>query len=150
MRVLVILALLALLPFAPALADTVTSGSEGVNGGYVDAGAWKLYEVWTGGGHLVLTLDWQKGLVPFGADYDLRLYPPGSLDDGVLNENPVAVSEQRSFTAGHEGIDVIVPAGSYVLAVVPWQAQGETYTLRANGAITVIEPPAPGVEFTYP
>jgi hypothetical protein len=145
-----LLVLLALLPFAPAHADSATGGSEGVNGGYVDVGAWDLFEVDAGGGVLSISLDWGKGLVPFGADYDLRLYPPGSLDDGVLDENPVAVSERRSFNEGHEGIDAALPPGRYVLAVVPWQAQGETYVLRANGSLTVVEPPAPGVEVTYP
>jgi|SRR5581483_7591657 len=151
MRRLCALALLlvALSPLAGA--TDVAGSSYGVNGGYVDVGLWRLYEIDHPGGVLDLQLSWSLGLFPCGAKYDLYLYPPGSLDDGVLNERPLAISEDHACNHHFQELLLSEPAARYVIAVVPWQAEGEVYQLHASaGNFYVVSPPAPGTIITCP
>lgn len=150
MRALLVVLFLLLVPVAPA--ETERGGTYGVDAGYVDVGLWDLwyYDKTEGTSLATLSLTW--GTSPFpGADYDLLLYPPGSLDDGVLDEAPIATSETRSLTQRIETIHLVLPEAKYVVAVVAHQAQGETYTLAADpGWLTDTYPPAPGVRGDCP
>lgn len=145
----VLLALLvAALALAPLAAGTTATGSTyGVNGGYAYAGVWIVYEFDKVGGTspAVFDLTWEKSLFP-GADYDLRLYRPGSLDDGVLrNSELLNASETRSFATRHESLARVLPEGKYVVAVVPFQTQGERFTLSAEPGWLNLAGRAPGV-----
>ena len=132
-----LLALLALAPAAPA--DTSTGGTYGVAVGDLwDAGNWNTYWwSWKGTGPVSINLTWTSA----GADYDLLLYPPGAIDDGVLDEEPIAEASARSSAVRKETISLPslpanVGAQEYVLAIVAHHATGETYRLTT---------PEPGV-----
>ena len=128
---LLIAAVLLLLPIAGA--DEVEGGTVGLNLGLVAPGVWDAFDFATSGGAIVITLDWEEpGTFPF-ADYDLRLYRPGSLADGDLSDNELmAESSQHPYAHAAERIDASIAPGTYVVAVAPFQAQMETYTLTAN------------------
>lgn len=132
--VLVLLALLALPPAVPA--ETRTGATYGVNLGYWDVGNWNTW--WfgkAGTGPATITLTWNNGIFP-GTDYDLLVYAVGAMDDGVLNERPIAEASTRSFVVRHESLTLNLPPTTfnkeYLIAVVAHQAQGETYTLSAD------------------
>lgn len=130
-----------------ALADTRTGGAYGMNGGAASVGVWDVYFFDKVGGTstATLALNWTNGLFP-GADYDLRLYRPGALDDGVLRDNElITASEQRSFTVRSESITRVLAEGKYVVAIVPFQAQGERFTLSADPGWLNVAGRAPGV-----
>lgn len=147
-----LLLLLALAPPLPAAgAGSGSEGGVGMNLGYVDVGLWDLwyFDKVDGASWATFHLTWEGSLL--GADYDLRLYPPGSLDDGALDEPALAWSEARAFSPRSEGFSLSLPEGKYVLAVVPYQAQGERYVVTADpGWLTDIDPPAAGVQLLCP
>lgn len=150
-RVRAIVLLLALLACAPlASADVRTGSAYGVNGGYADAGLWDAYTWNHWGGDGALGLTWDLGLFPCGADYDLWLYPPGALDDGVLDEQPLAISESHACGHAREDIARSLPAGSYVVVVIPWQAEGEHYRLESSTGSLQYTALTVGTEFTCP
>jgi hypothetical protein len=125
--------LLVLLAPTLATAASQTGSTYGVNGGYVQAGLWDTYTFDHVGGAATIQLTWAAGSVPCGADYDLWLYPPGALDDGKLTEQPIATSESHNCGAPKsEAISILLPSAKYVIAVVPWQAEGEVYHLTTN------------------
>lgn len=134
--VLVLLLAPAALAGVAAAGPLVTGGSVGVNGGYASAGVWDLHwfviEKEAGTTAATLNLTWAPSLFP-GADYDLRLYREGALEDDVLqDEELLAESSTRSFSVRAERLEVTLAPGQYVVAVVPFQAQRETYTLRSD------------------
>lgn len=145
------LAFLALL-MVPALAQAngAGSGTVGVNAGYAEAGLWDVYTFDHLGGTAVVTLDWEAGVFPCGASYDLVLYPPGSFDDRRLTEQPIAVAEARGCGNTHQGIAMALPSAKYVVAVVPHQAEGEGYWLEADPGWVNYVATAAGTEVTYP
>lgn len=137
--------LLALAPLAAA--DSRTGSTYGMNGGLVQAGVWDVYTFDKVGGTSTATirLTWDASLFP-GADYDLRLYRPGALADGVLRDDElVTAAETRSFSTREEVITRTLADGKYVVAVVPFQAQGERFTLSADPGWLNVAGRAPGV-----
>lgn len=151
MRTLALLALVAMLP--PLVgAQTVSGNAVGVNGGCVDVGLWDVYWWSTGGGALSLDLTWAR-LPVLGADYDLMLYRGNALDDGVLTQDElIASAEHHGSGPAHEQLAFAsLPGGLYVVAVVPYQAEGETYSLTAPGQLQhATYGPTPGVEAYSP
>lgn len=146
------LVLLLALPLVPlAGADQESGSSVGVNLGYVSPGVWNLYTFATPGGPVTLTLSWQQPLAfPF-ADYDLRLYVPTALDDGSLVDSElIAQSSQHPYKHHDERIDTPVGAGTYWVAVVPFQTQNERYTLTANPGDLQFAGPAVGYQGQMP
>lgn len=134
-RVMSRLVLLALVALAPlAVADEEQGSTYGANLGYVAPGLWDTYWLSTPGGVVSAALSWaETGVFPF-ADYDLHLYAPGAFDDGFLEPSElVAESSQHPYAHHDEALTYAAPSGGlYVVAVVPFQAQGETYTLSAS------------------
>lgn len=134
--VFVVLALVALLlpPLVPA--DTRTGSAYGFDLGYFHAGSWSTF--WYGKdqpGDAVITLTWARGVLP--SDYDLLVYAPGAMDDGFLGEQPIYQSSTRTFAVRSE--QIVVPDlplttfnNEYVIAIIPHQAQGETFTLSVS------------------
>lgn len=144
----VLFALLAVFATLSPLAgaDSKSGSTYGANGGFAYAGVWDVYTFDKVGGTSAATiaLSWDASLFP-GADYDLRLYRPGSLDDGVLrNSELVTANETRSFTVRDTAITRTLAEGRYVVAVVPFQTQGERYTLSAEPGWLRFEGRAPG------
>ena len=135
----------AALPAVPA--DSVDGATVGVNLGYVVPGLWDVYYFASTGAPATLKLTWAPGpLVP--ADYDLRLYRPGALDDNrLLDDELLAAADYRSFTPHTEIITFSGPAAVYVVAVVPFQTQGEVYTLDATPGDLAFATIAPGAYF---
>lgn len=133
MRVLALIALAALLaPFAGA--DSESGVAPGMNLGVLAPGLWDLYWMTTAGGGETVTLTWTPAPL-FFSDHDLRVYRPGALDDGALADSElVAESSNRPFAHHSEGLALGLAPGTYVAAVVPWQTQGETYTLTTSSA----------------
>lgn len=131
--ILVVLLALALVPLAPtALSDTEQGATVGVNLGAIAPGLWDAFWYQHPGGGASFSLSWAPSLFP-GADYDLHVYKPGALDDGYLAQSElVAKSGTRTFAAHTEAISASLPAARYVVAVVPFQTQGEVYTLSAT------------------
>lgn len=134
MRFLVLaLAALALACPPVAVADTGQGGTVGVNLGYVAPGAWDAWWYQHAGGGAAIELSWARSVFP-GADYDLHLYKPGALNDGYLAQSElVAKSSTRTFAPHAEALSLDLPAARYVVAVVPFQTQLETYTLSTAG-----------------
>lgn len=132
MRALVLLAFLVVVPLA--VADDETGSTYGLNLGYVAPGVWDAYWFDAPGGTLSASLSWEDAApFPF-ADYDLHLYRPGAFDDGSLTPSElVAESSNHPYAHHAEALAYAAPApGLYVVAVVPFQAQGETYSLAAT------------------
>lgn len=127
------------LAILPLLAPTLLAGSGqgstvGVDLGYVQPGLWDMWWFEKAGGTSAATivLSWEESLFP-GADYDLRLYREGALDDRRLSSSELlAASETRTFDPHQERIDATLAPGVYVVVVVPFQTQGEVYTLQAD------------------
>jgi hypothetical protein len=119
--------LVALLAVPLAAADTEQGATVGVNLGFVAPGLWDVFQLDTSG--TGVSLAWAASLFP-GADYDLRVYRGDALQDGALTPNEeVASSLTRTFAPHTEQVGV--GAGRFLVAVCPFQAQGETYTLSA-------------------
>lgn len=139
------LALLSMAPLVPA--DTMTGGAYGFRSGDCDVGGWDLFFFQASGGKVFINLTWADGPLFIDADYDLLVYNYSAYsNDGALTERPWFASEGRSFTNRFESIGATLPAGRYVIAVVPHQAQGDRYTLSTtSGVLTDTYPPAPGV-----
>lgn len=132
MRTLLLaLTLVALAPLA--VADEERGGTVGLNLGYIAPGLWDAYWYQHPGGGAGLSLSWAPSLFP-GADYDLHLYRPDALNDGYLSQSELlAKSNQRTFAAHVESLGLSLSAARYVVAVVPFQTQGEIYTLQSAG-----------------
>lgn len=122
------LALLFALPLAAA--DTERGSGIGMNLGFVQPGTWDIYRFITAGGTVQLDLTWAASLFPF-ADYDLRLYRPGALDDSTLTDNEL-LAESWNRGGTFERITIPLAANTYVVAVAPFQAQNEQYLLKSN------------------
>lgn len=148
-----LVALLAVVGFAPAIgAGTVNGNAVGVNAGCADAGLWDVWWWDTSGGSLAIDLTWAR-LPVAAADYDLQVYRGDALDDGVLTTSEmIASSEHHGAGPAQESISFsALPAGTYVVAVVPYQAEGETYALTAPGSFQYATVgPTPGVELFEP
>lgn len=129
-RLLAPLALAVTLAFPAAMADTERGSGVGMNLGFVQPGTWDIYHFATSGGAIQLDLTWASSLFPF-ADYDLRLYRPGALDDNTLTDDELLTHSSNSGGT-FERINAGLAAGTYVVAVAPFQAQNEQYTLRSN------------------
>lgn len=132
MRSLVLLSLVALVPLA--VADQEEGATVGLNLGYVAPGVWDVYWFNAPAGGLSLSLSWaETGIFPF-ADYDLHLYRPGAFADAYLEDHELlAYSADHPYAHHAEALTYPAPAGGlYVVAVVPFQAQAETYTLTAT------------------
>lgn len=126
-------------------AESEQGATVGLNLGYQSVGLWDVYEYDHPGGTTGLGLSWAASLFP-GADYDLHLYPYAALDDLVLlSEEMLADSSQRTFAPHVESIAYPAPAGRYYVAVMPWQTQGEVYTLTAASGVLRFATTAPGV-----
>lgn len=137
---------LALVGATPAgAADDAHGATVGLNLGYVAPGVWDLYRYAHPGGDATLALSWSN--LPFPpADYDLHLYAPHALDDGMLlPEERIADSSTRTFAPHDESIALALPAARYVVAVVPFQTQGEIYTLESGSGDLAFAALAPGV-----
>lgn len=146
MRLLALAVLLALAPFAAA--DSEQGATVGLNLGFVSPGLWDLFWLDTPGGATSVQLTWAASLFP-GADYDLRLYAPGALDDGVVEPHElVDESVTRTFAPHAESLSLGLPAGRYVAAVCPFQTQAETYTLAASPGNLAFASTGPGYETT--
>lgn len=141
---------LALVPIAPAA--TGTGGAYGVRSGDCDVGGWDIWWLDVSAGALTIDLQWADGLLFVDADYDLFVYRWADYDDdGALTEEPLFAKETRSFTVRQETLHVNVAAGRYVIAVIPHQAQGDTYTLStSSGVLTDTYPAAPGTRLYSP
>ena len=142
-----ILALPALLLLAPTVgaADSTEGATVGLNLGYESRGLWDLYWWHHPGGSPEASLSWAESLFP-GADYDLRLYREGALDDNVLSDAElIAKSQTRKWAPHVETLAEPLPAGLYVLAVVPWQTQAEVYELTASAGDLEFAATAAGV-----
>jgi hypothetical protein len=103
----------------------------GVGVPYADVGMWDFAIFHASGGPVTTTLllQWQDPR----ADYDLYLYPPGSLDDSQVTEQPIAVSENRVSGPGTETIRIAnLPPAEYVVAVVPHVAVQARYDLYGD------------------
>lgn len=139
-------ALLALSPVVPA--GYGQGGTVGVNFGFGDAGVWELWYFDAQGGHTGVSVQWGD----VRTDYDLYVYPPGSLDDGALDEPPMAWMEEARFGPDAETLWFTdLPPARYVVAVVAHQSTGATYDLYANpGALTGTYPGAVGVRWFCP
>lgn len=142
--------LLALLAFTPAVPAGYGRGDTvGANFGFGDAGLWDLWYFDTAGGsNIGFSLQWADAR----SDLDLYLYPPGSLNDGALDETPIAVKETRAWGPAQETFFVpSLPAGRYVVAVVAHQSIAAPYELYANpGTLTGTYPGAPGLRLFCP
>ncbi|GEM_PF-4482013 len=155
MRPLLVLALgsLLLLPAAPFAAGGSASGAAyGVNGGCVDAGGWDVWYWFTGGGAVTVGLTWSR-LPVLGADYDLQVYRGDALDDGVLTpDEMIGASEHHGAGPAQESVSFAsLPGGTYFVAVVPYQAEGEGYDITAPGSFQYATVgPTPGVEVFEP
>ena len=128
--------LLPLLLLAPlAAADTEQGATTGWNLGVLAPGLWDVYQV-DHPGSATFSLTWEESVAfPF-ADYDLRLYRPGAFDDQYLEPRElVAASEQHPYAHHSEAFSHAGPAGRYWLAVVPFQAQMETYTVYSSARL---------------
>lgn len=97
---------------------------------YADVGMWDVATFHAyGGPSTTLLLQWQGN----GADYDLYLYPPGSMDDGQLTEQPIAFAEERRSGPATETIRIgNLPPAEYVVAVVAHVAVQAHYDLYAD------------------
>lgn len=147
------LVLSALLVFLLASVPTVPAGygrggTVGLNAGFGDAGVWDLWYFDAAGGYTGVSAQWSD----LRSDYDVYLYPPGSLDDGALDEQPLAMKETRAFGPTDETMWIDkLPAGRYVVAVVAHQSLGAEYELFANpGKLTGTYPGAAGVRVFCP
>lgn len=151
--VLVITAL-SLLPLLPTLHAGSVSGHEpGVSYGTTTAvGLWDLYYAtnahatpWS----VTFTETWGT-IATLASDYDILLYRPGSLDDGFLDGSELLASAEHHGTASHtETLTyTLAPSQGYVVAVVPYKAQGEGYVLSSPDAFfqKATSVPAPGIE----
>lgn len=134
MRPVLFLALAFLVAsFPSAGADTEQGATVGANLGFMAPGAWDAWWYAHPGGGAAVSLAWEESLFP-GADYDLHLYAPSALDDGYLAQAElIAKSNARTFAQHTEGIALTLGAATYVVAVVPFQTQAETYTLTTAG-----------------
>lgn len=127
------LILVPLLTIPTAWADTEQGATVGLNLGYESRGLWDVFWLEHPGGGAGLSLSWAPSLFP-GADYDLHLYRGDALDDNeLLPDELIAKSQTRTFAPHAESINVGLPTGLYLVAVVPWQTQAEVYTLGAAG-----------------
>lgn len=129
------LAVLLVLLLPCVAADTAHDGTVGLNLGVVAPGLWNAWAFETGaGGSFSISLTWaETGVFPF-ADYDLRLYEPGALDDQQFEQSEqVAESSAHPYAHHSEAMNVALAPGRYWIAVVPFQAQGEQYTLTTSG-----------------
>ena len=132
MRPTLLLVLFALVAPPLATADTEQGATVGVNLGLIAPGAWDAWWYAHPGGSATLSLSWAASLFP-GADYDLHLYQPTALDDGYLSQTElIAKSNTRTFAPHTESLAPTLSAATYVVAVVPFQTQAETYTLSAT------------------
>lgn len=126
-------------------ADSEKGATVGLDLGDQSVGLWDVFQYDHPGGVAGLGLSWAPSLFP-GADYDLHLYPSSALDDRVLlSEETIAASAQRTFEPHAEGLSLTLPAGRYYVAVMPWQTQGEIYTLTAATGVLEFATTAPGV-----
>lgn len=129
------LAFLLLIPLmVPAVAaDSEQGATVGVNLGYIAPGLWDAYWYQHPGGGASFSLSWAPSMFP-GADYDLHLYVPTALNDGYLSPTELIIkSNQRTFAPHVEGFSLGLAAARYVVAVVPFQTQAETYTVSTAG-----------------
>jgi hypothetical protein len=131
MRALALALVLVAAALPVAGADSESQRAVGMNLGYVQPGTWCVY-YYTTAGPSTLSLTWQQGMFPF-ADYDLRLYRPNALQDGALEQHElIAESSQHPYAHHSEHLAVDLAPGTYTVAVAPFQAQGETFTLVAS------------------
>jgi hypothetical protein len=141
----ILLACVALSPLADAA--SAQGRAYGADAFYASAGVWDVYYFDHLGGHAAVGLTWEQGVI--GVDYDLTLYRPGALDDGVLEQSEVVA---RSWTFGWdvrhdaEAIALDLPGGKYVISVEPIQAQGQRYVLTTNNGWLNLAALAPGVK----
>lgn len=125
--------LVSLLTVPVVAADSEQGATVGLNLGTESRGLWDVFWLQHGGGGAGISLSWAASLFP-GADYDLHLYRGDALDDGqLLPSELIAKSQTRTFATHTEALGLGLNAGLYLVAVVPWQTQGETYTLQAAG-----------------
>lgn len=137
--------LVLLLPTAPA--DYGRGGTLGVNYGYGDVGVWQLWYFDAAGGDTGFEVRWQARTV----DYDLAVYPPGSLDDGELDEQPLLYRDARAWGPASESGFLALAPGRYVIAVIAHQSLSDTYELFANpGTLTGTYPGAVGIRGECP
>lgn len=141
-----ILAFLAILLLPLAAADVEQGRGVGLNLGGIAPGTWDIYQFDTTGGAVSLVLTWTPAIV-FFADYDLFLYPPGALNDNVLDDSErMAVSWNHPFAHHSERIDIAIGAGRHYVAVVPFQTQAETYTLSSSSGSLDLASTAVGIQ----
>lgn len=109
-------------------------GSVGVEFGESYVAVWQAFWWNATAGARTLDLSWVASPPPMAADYDLRLYKPGTLDDNQVKDTEIlAASQTRAFSPRTERITYTVPtAGLYVVMVMPVQAQDERFTLASS------------------
>lgn len=129
-----VLLLLAVLLLPAAGAQPVEGRGYGVDAFYASAGLWHAYGAQHGGGLLTLDLTW--GAFLLATDYDMTLYRPDALNDGVLTQDEaIARAWTYSRSPREEQIAVTVPPGEYIVTVEPIQSDGQTYRLDSNAAL---------------
>lgn len=140
--------LLLLVLLAPAgTAGYGRGGTVGINYGYGDVGVWQLWYFDAQGGNTGFEVKWQSGM----ADYDLAVYPPGSLDDRALDEQPLLYKDVRAWGPASETGFLTLAPGRYVIAVIAHQSLSHTYELNANpGTLTGTYPGAVGIRGECP
>lgn len=122
---------LALVPVAAA--DQSQDATVGLNLGVVAPGLWDIFAFHSPGGAVDVTLTWvEPALFPF-ADYDLQIYQPWANDDGDFDDHElVARSAHHPYAHHSERALVHLAQARYWIAVVPFQAQLEKYTLTTS------------------
>ena len=131
MRGLAFLLVALLVPLVGA--TPVQDRSVGLNLAFTSPGLWDVWAFDAPGGPIAFSLTWQEtGVFPF-ADYDLRLYKPGAMSDQQLLDSELLLESSHHPYAHHsEHIDANLAPAQYWVAAVPWQTQGELYTLDAS------------------
>jgi len=148
-RLVPLAVLLLLVPLAAA--DSETGRTVGLDLGNSSVGSWDVYQFGISGGTTVLSLTWAGSQFPIPfADYNLFLYPPGSFDDNSLANNERLAESWHGGGFQPESINRVLPAGTYWVAVAPWQTQGETYTLWSNTGSLTLAARAQGVQSCSP
>lgn len=145
LRTVTLIALLALVPLASA--QTAQGQAFGLDLGQVKVGDWQAYGWNVGAGARTIDLSWGASTFPIPfADYDLRLYRIGSLDDGTLTDDELLANSHQHGGPTPEHIGYTIPlAGEYVIAVLPWQAQGEVFSLTTSAGSYTFVADAPGI-----
>lgn len=104
-------------------------------------GQWQGFDWNATAGTRTLGLSWAASTPPIPwADYDLRLYRPGTFADGIVDDTELLAQASTHPGGPHtESLTYTVATGVYAVVVVPYQAQDEEFTLTSSaGDLTYV------------